>query len=423
MFSPLEIGNLRWTIAIYVPEEDFLGALLKDREQIIAFAAIIAGLTILIGWLIARSITRPLTALSLCADQIARGERPDTAALPKNFTELDHVSTAFRRMTRWLDGYREKNERLNSELVAWSEELEGRVQERTSAMQQANAYLRVEVRERAEAEKNLATEIDRHRETAIDLKWALSEARAASEAKTRFLSSMSHEIRTPLNAIIGFGQMLDGRVGTVSEPKKLEYAGHIVESGERLLGMINQVLDLAGIEAGNTHLTIEPVSVNGVIRRVINELNVLAQQRSITLVNKVEDFKLPYISADQARITQSLINLVSNAIKYNRDSGDVSISAEAHGDIMRISVSDTGRGIPFDRQTEVFETFNRLGAEASQIEGSGIGLSLTKEFVEMMDGEVGFESVENEGSTFWVDLPLAHDEDITGVDGINAVAV
>jgi len=186
--------------------------------------------------------------------------------------------------------------------------------------------------------------------------------------------------------------------------------------------MINQVLDLAGIEADNTLLSIESVSVNRVIQRVINEVEVLAHQRSIAIVYQTDTDAPLYVSADQARMTQALINLVSNAIKYNREDGKVHITTERLADMIRVSVTDTGRGIPVERQSEVFETFNRLGAEALRIEGSGVGLSLTKEFVEKMGGTIGFRSVEGEGSTFWFDLPLPLSDEISITNDTSASA-
>ncbi len=211
------------------------------------------------------------------------------------------------------------------------------------------------------------------------LKAKAEEAERANSAKTRFLANMSHEFRTPLNAILGFGQMLNGHAGPLEPEKIVEYAGYILESGDRLGKLVNQVLDLSAIEAGSTVLKAEEVDLKTIVKKVVNQTSVLANERGIALIDEVQDADLPSVSGDPERVTQALINLMANAIKYNRDRGEVRVSATAFREQLRISVSDTGTGIPAARHDEVFETFNRLGAETSGIEGSGVGLSLTKE--------------------------------------------
>jgi len=308
VFSPVEFGGLDWIVAIYVPEDEILGDILSNRYRNIALAISLTLFSIVLGWLISRRLTLPLEKVSQFADQIARGETVNVQALPGTFAEVEQVSTAFRRMTQWLDGYQAQNDEMHQKLVSWSRELEVRVEERTSALQSSNALLRTEIEERTEAERKLAIEVVQHRETSRELDWALAEANEASQAKSRFLSSMSHELRTPLNSIIGFGQMLDGRVGNLTEVQKTEYAGFILESGERLLSLINQVLDLAGIEAGKTLLSLEAMDPKAIVRRVIAEAGVLADARKITLIDDTVDTDLPEISAD--------VHTTAKAAKY-----------------------------------------------------------------------------------------------------------
>ena len=233
------------------------------------------------------------------------------------------------------------------------------------------------------------------------------EAERANLAKSRFLANMSHEIRTPLNAVLGFGEMLNGLAGEISNAQKTEYAGYILSGGRRLLALINQVLDLSSVESGHMAFSFDQVDPNDVVQAVLNETSLLAEQRNISLINGLPDTGLPQIFADPERAHQALLNIVGNAIKYNVDGGTVQVSAAQNSESLRISVEDSGPGIPRERHAEVFETFNRVGAETSPIEGSGLGLSISKELIEAMYGNMGFESEAGVGSTFWIELPYA----------------
>jgi PAS domain S-box-containing protein len=235
-------------------------------------------------------------------------------------------------------------------------------------------------------------------------------AEAANRAKSLFLANMSHELRTPLNAILGFGQLLAMGMKGALNPDQKSYVDNVVRGGEHLLKLINDVLDLSRIDSGHFPLAIGPVNVNQVCAEVMGSFGQLALERGVHLRLRIADDAAYMVDADQVRLTQVVMNLVSNAVKYNRDGGEVVIAVGPSGEAcVRVAVSDTGQGIPLDRHAEVFQHFNRLGAEAQAVEGTGIGLALSKRLVEGMKGSMGFVSEPNVATMFWFDLPRAVD--------------
>jgi PAS domain S-box-containing protein len=233
------------------------------------------------------------------------------------------------------------------------------------------------------------------------LQEAKQAAEAANRAKSEFLSRMSHELRTPLNAILGFAQLLQMGEPT---PRQRQQVEQIIKGGHHLLGLINEVLDLARIETGQVPLTLRSVWVQHVFAEVMDLIRPLAQRRGIRLTGPAAAHDV-YVVADDQRLKQVLLNLVSNAVKYNREQGSVTLAVEDTGfNRVRLLVRDTGPGLAPDQQERLFSPFDRLGAETSGIEGTGLGLVLSKRLTEAMGGTLGVVSSIGQGATFFVEL-------------------
>ena len=244
---------------------------------------------------------------------------------------------------------------------------------------------------------------------------AREEAEQASRAKSLFLASMSHELRTPLNAIIGFAQMLEMGVPGPTTSMQQEAIGHMLNAGRHLLGLVDEVLDLARIEAGRLVMEPRVFSLDKLIDEVVGSVRQDAAKREIHL-GKVCDCEF-FVHADHRRTRQVLLNLLTNAIKYNRERGTVSVACRAEGDFVRVEVTDTGHGIASEHQAELFQPFRRLGAETTAIEGTGIGLAISQRLVEAMGGKISFLSTPGIGSSFWFLLPIAgapHERELPG---------
>jgi signal transduction histidine kinase/CheY-like chemotaxis protein len=261
-----------------------------------------------------------------------------------------------------------------------------RLQERGSEQQQRNARMEAEILRRSK-----------------ELQEANRKLRAANAAKSEFLSRMSHELRTPLNAILGFAQLLELDELTDEQRDSLD---HIMSGARHLLGLINEVLDIAAIEAGGLSVSLEPVAVAEVVAEAVGLIRPLADQRGILLAGPAQPCA-DRVLGDRQRLKQILLNLLSNAVKYNRVGGSVELACErVAAGRLRITVVDTGPGIPPAALDRLFVPFERLASDQGAVEGTGLGLALSQRLAGAMGGTLEVTTTINQGSSFWVELPL-----------------
>lgn len=344
------IRDTPWAVWVDFPLDTVLEPARTFLLRMTGTAFVFLGLSALAVGIVSARITRPLSKLSQVATRIAAGDYSQHVDTRRT-DEIGRLANAFNMMSH--------------EVQATHNRLETKVAERTTEL--------------------------------IDARRA---ADRASHAKSEFLSRMSHELRTPLNAIMGFAQVL--QLDTLT-PDQSEGVNHILRGGRHLLGLINEVLDVTRIETGALSLSPEPVVVDDIVDHAVSLIRPLAARRGITV--DVEQSHT-YVLADRQRLNQILFNLLSNAVKYNRAAGKVHVSARRNeASQVDIAVADTGAGIPPEKLDMLFTPFERLGAETSDVEGTGLGLALARGLAEAMKGSLTAESVVDHGSVFRLTLP------------------
>ena len=357
-------------------------------------AAIVAALAMLFAWGLSsrlrQIVMRPIVALSNAAQHVVEQRDYSRRVASQGTDELGMLVTAHNAMmdeiqrrtealeasNREKDVEVEERRRAQLEVMRLNDELEARVHDRTTQLERSNQ----------------------------DLVLATAAAEEANRAKSEFLSNMSHELRTPLNAIIGFGQLLSGPdAHPVQAAQGREFVAYIVNAGRHLLTLINDILNLAQIEAGKLTLSVEPVELDEVLMECRAMMAPLAEKRDVRMLFPTASRST--VDADRTRLSQVLLNLLSNAVKYNREHGTVVVDVTRTApNRVRVLVQDTGLGMQPEQLESLFQPFNRLGQETGKQEGTGIGLVLTRHLVELMGGSLGVRSAPGTGSVFWVEL-------------------
>jgi signal transduction histidine kinase/ActR/RegA family two-component response regulator len=388
----IENGELLGTVYLRADYELYDRVL--NYAGIAAAVALVAMLVALAlsAWL-QRIVTRPILAIGRIAREVVQQRDYSRRAEKVSNDEVGSLVDSFNRMLAEIEQHSQEKEaalreiaremgerqRAQQEVMQLNQGLEQRVQERTAQLESSNREL-VQATETAEK---------------------------ANRAKSEFISSMSHELRTPLNAILGFGQLLAAGDASLPPPKRAEFTQHILKAGAHLLKLIDEILDLAKIESANLMLSLEPVALAEVLDECRTMVEPAATERGLRVLFP-ENTPLGVI-ADRTRLKQVLLNLLSNAIKYNREYGTVIVDcthSTASG-CVHIAVRDTGAGLRPEQVAALFQPFNRLGQEAGAVQGTGIGLVVTKRLVELMGGKITVSSTPGVGSVFSVDLKSA----------------
>lgn len=433
------IANLGWTVTASVPEKEALAALARLRSSVYGAAGLLAlvllgGLALLIRSLLARRRAEESAERARAETERLHAESARLAAVVEGSDDAILSMTREGVIASWnggaerLYGYTRADaigqpvamlvppERAGEEWELLGPVLAGTgVHNRVTQRRRRDGTLvdvALTMSPTRDAEggvtgaSTIARDITERLQAEQDARRARAEAERANHAKSEFLSRMSHELRTPMNAVLGFAQLLE--LGELDDEQR-ESIDQILRAGNHLLGLINEVLDVARIEAGKLSLSLESVDPEDALAEAVDLIKPLAAARGITMTVEEEGADACE-HADRQRLKQVLLNLLSNAVKYNREDGRVVVRLEQKPDErFRIAVSDTGPGISPQQQERLFSPFERLDADAGSgsVEGTGLGLTLSKGLAEAMGGRLGVDSRVGEGSTFWIDLDAA----------------
>ncbi len=348
----------------------------------LSVSAILAVILVFILSLLTTRITKPLNRLSSIMHRAEKGETRLRADL-SGTEEIIEMATAFNTMIAVIE---ERQNQLNQA----RDKLEDRVNQRTKELAQSNKELNQEISDRRLIEKQLIN--------------AKDAAQEASHAKSEFLSNMSHELRTPLNAIIGYSELLMEESAQYSPEDLVSDCTKINSAGWHLLTLINEILDLARIESGHIEINLGSTDLIALLKESLSLIYPMAEKRCIKIIENLDTIDYIEIQTDEIRLKEIMLNLLSNAVKYNSENGEVQLKIETLHDSIKIHVIDTGPGLSTTQISEIFDPFNRLSA-GNHIEGTGIGLTITKNLIEIMHGTIGIDSITGKGSDFWINLP------------------
>jgi len=390
--------------------------MIQSERQIIrrgvTLAILFSGAGVALLYLLITLVSRPLYALINATKEVREGEHPEVkVVLPSS--EIGQLASEFNRMSRAI---REREDALQ-ETIMELEQSQDQLQENVVELEQTQEQLQDNVQElemQIEAREAAEAELTRHRdkleelviERTAQLAGAKEQAESANRAKSNFLSSMSHELRTPLNAILGYAQILK-RQDNINETQQ-----HQLEimrnSGEHLLMLINDILDVSKIEAGKMEIADLPFDLPALLQQVYNLTSLQAEEKELRFSYETSGDLPQYVQGDDRKLRQILLNLLSNAVKYTRRGGVTLRVSYSHqnGGLLRCEVADTGIGIAADKLEAVFEPFTQLATNRQVREGTGLGLNITRQLLTLMQGRIDVESSPGSGSVFRIELPL-----------------
>jgi len=340
----------------------------KVLDDVTLWAVILVLLGAILAVLFSIRITRPMQQMTKAVNEFGQGHATITNLPVSRGDEVGVLARAFNLMIQQVKQSQDRLKEINTNL-------ESMVEERTE-----------------------------------DLNKSRLEAERANQAKSEFLSHMSHELRTPMNAILGFGQILKLDEEDLTDIQRSNVT-EILNAGNHLLNLINEILDLSRIESGNLDVLLENVNLTDVIQESVTLIQPLLREKHIELLEHISR-KRYIVQANPVRLKQVFVNLLSNAVKYNRENGKITLKSELVSEqYLRVSITDTGKGLTEDEIKKLFTPFERLNVEKN-VEGTGIGLVITKHLVELMGGHIGVKSNPGESCTFWIDLVLTEQGNI-----------